>query len=99
MRRNIFLIIMLIVFMVALIGCGGTNDTDPPVDPPAGEIDAKGLIDNNCTQCHGLSIVYSDRDENTWPDIVANMAARARKNFTEAEVDAMTEYLQENYSN
>lgn len=111
MKFKLFVVFVLVLFVLAISGCAGTDDPAPPADTPGedtpgegtpGEdspIDAKALIDTNCAQCHGLSTVYRDKDKDKWPNIVANMAQRARYNFSEEEVDAMTEYLQENYSN
>lgn len=101
MKFKLFAVFVLVLFVLALSGCAGTDDPAPPVDTPGADIpiDAKALIDNNCAQCHGLNTVYTNKDKDKWPNIVANMAQRARYNFSEAEVDAMTEYLQENYSN
>jgi mono/diheme cytochrome c family protein len=100
-KFKFFIALILVLFVFALSGCSGTNDPVPPVDPPGEDtpIDAKALIDNNCAQCHGLNTVYTDRDKDQWPKIVADMAQRARYNFSGEEVDAMTQYLQENYSN
>lgn len=96
--KKVFVCMFILLLALSVLGCGSSDpgpDPEPPVDEPF--IDAKALIDNNCAQCHGLDTVYTERDKDAWPAIVADMARKARRNFTDEEVTAMTEYLQENY--
>ncbi len=97
--RLLTIFILTVVLTFSLLGCSSGPDPapDPAPDPGDVSIDAKALIDNNCARCHGLGTVYTERDADRWPAIIADMAPRASQSFTEEEVTAMTEYLQENY--
>ena len=92
--RYIAVLILVLTLTLFLWGCSSDSDPAPPDDEP---IDAVALIEGNCAQCHGLDTVYTRRDEDSWPAIVADMTGRASRNFSEEEVAAMTEYLQDNY--
>jgi mono/diheme cytochrome c family protein len=92
--RYLVTFVLVVILALGLSGCGKEPDPSPPDGTP---IDAKALIDGNCARCHGLEVVYTQRDKSRWPAIVADMARRASRNFTSEEVTAMTEYLQENY--
>ena len=92
--RYIAVLIIVLSLTLPLWGCSNDADPAPPDDEP---IDAVALIEGNCARCHGLDTVYTRRDEDSWPAIVADMTGRASRSFSAEEVAAITEYLQENY--
>ncbi len=61
------------------------------------ELDAAALIAMSCTGCHGDAQIYTNRDNDKWPELVRGMAANT--SLDQEEIETIILYLQENYSN
>jgi cytochrome c5 len=77
----------------------GTGKTPIPTPAPAG--DAKQLVEQKCTQCHGMDKVEKEQkeaDAEEWAKIVKQMQARALKMkkepISDDEAQQILEYLQ-----
>jgi anionic cell wall polymer biosynthesis LytR-Cps2A-Psr (LCP) family protein len=75
--------------------------TGPTPTPTAiqssGALDGKALVDNYCTQCHGLSQVQKKHTPAEWQSIIADMVKKGAT-LNSAEQDAVFQYLSTTYA-
>jgi DnaJ-class molecular chaperone len=81
------LMVFVVVVSVAVLGaCGGGGGKDAAV-----------LLEERCTECHGLDRVTSQsKTASEWATTVANMVEKGA-NLTEAEQETLVDYLAETY--
>ena len=60
---------------------------------------AEALIEDRCTQCHGLDRVHVEKSKEEWPEIVERMVDQSPGLLDDEEFDVVVDYLQENYGN
>ena len=76
----------------------GTQLPAPPPAPtsPSTSLDGKSLVDERCTQCHGLSIVQRKHTAAEWQAILADMVNRGTQ-LNAVEQAAVLTYLSTTY--
>jgi len=108
-RTIVILITAALLIVTALVACG-SGSSQPPQDipaqatPPAGAtaavapaIDAAALLQQRCTVCHTLDRVKNSRMTPVqWDQTVALMIGKGAQ-LTDAEKQALVEYLAETY--
>ena len=85
---------LMVIAMVLILGaCGGGGESASP-EP---EINAKALVEDRCTQCHGLStITDAKKTPEQWEMTVSNMVQKGAR-LNDAEQAAVVAYLAETY--
>lgn len=96
MKRTLTLL-MALTLAIVIVGCGNGTNGENADGVPGEELDAATLIDRSCTGCHGEAQIYTNRDRDEWPEIVNKMAVNTV--LSSEEIETITLYLQENYSN
>jgi len=76
----------------------GPEKTAGQAAPSAGsDGDAKKILENNCTTCHDLDLVASQKlSKDEWQSIVASMIAKGAT-VTDKEAPVLVEYLAKTY--
>ena len=88
---RIWVVLAVIVLVLMLAACsGGASSSEP-------KIDAKAVVEDRCTQCHGLDKVTSaQKTQEQWEMTVSNMVGKGAKLSAE-EQTAVVAYLAETY--
>jgi uncharacterized membrane protein len=105
-RTVVILIAAALVIMAALVACGSGSSQQPQDAPaqatdPAGAtapaIDAAALLQQRCTVCHPLDRVTNSRMTSAqWDQTVTIMIGKGAQ-LTDAEKQALVEYLAKTY--
>jgi cytochrome c5 len=103
------LIASALVIMTVLVACGSGSSQPPQATPaqatpPSGEtataapvIDAAALLQTRCTVCHSLDRVTQSRmTSEQWDQTVTLMIGKGAQ-LTDAEKQALVEYLAKTY--
>jgi hypothetical protein len=93
-KKTILLFLIVGVVLMGLAVACGSGGEEPPAPPPEGEttspeLDGEELLEARCTGCHGLS-------EAEWTSTVDRMIGKGA-DLTEAEAQALVEYLAETH--
>ena len=104
MNKKIMLSLMLITgLLLVLAACAPAAEATPAAvtDNSGGSttIDAKALVETQCTQCHALSKIENEKaDTAGWTKIVDRMIAKGSTlKLSESEKGAVIEYLATTY--
>lgn len=101
--RTVLLLMLVGVVLVGLaVGCGAGGEESPPPPPTEGEtisseLGGEGLLEARCTGCHSLDAVQTaSKSEAEWASTIDRMIAKGA-DLTDAEAQALAEYLAETY--
>ena len=87
-------VVLLIIAVGVASGCGGGQEA------PAGDqvtVDGETLLEERCTECHGLERTTSQEKTRTeWDETVTRMIDRGAE-LDEAEKAVLVDYLAQNY--
>lgn len=94
-------VLALAVVLVALAACGGTGQGVTPSSGGSQEtpaaLDGQALTQERCATCHGLDRVQqAKKSQDGWKTTVERMVAKGAQ-LTQAEQDAVVEYLAKTY--
>jgi hypothetical protein len=88
------LVILFVVAATVVSSCGGTS-ADPTEQPVS--VDGETLLEERCTECHGLERTTSAQKNRTeWDDTVTRMVNRGAE-LNEDEKGVLVDYLAETY--
>jgi|WetSurMetagenome_2_1015567.scaffolds.fasta_scaffold1707818_1 hypothetical protein len=102
-KKIVFTILILTTLAMVLAACGSAATQSSGTTPASSagtstSIDAKALIESNCTTCHSLDrITSAHKTETQWSDTVDRMIGRSSITFTADEKAAVIQYLAANY--
>jgi len=90
-----------VVALVALVACGGTGQGATPGSGSSKEtpatLDGQALTQERCATCHSLDQVQqAKKTQDGWKTTVERMVAKGAQ-LTQAEQDAVIEYLAKTY--
>jgi mono/diheme cytochrome c family protein len=101
-KKTILLFLIVGVVLMGLAVACGSGGEEPPAPPPEGEttspeLDGEELLEARCTGCHGLDLVQAaSKSEAEWTSTVDRMIGKGA-DLTEAEAQALVEYLAETH--
>ena len=102
-KKLIFVLMIVTGVLLILAACApAAAPTEAATTSSSGgstTIDAKALVESQCTQCHSLARVEAEKtDKAGWTSIVERMMSKGSNiTFTDAEKAAVIEYLAATY--
>lgn len=97
MAKRFALVLLVLMLVATATACGKKDDTPaPPAPVTPGEatgLDGAALLQEKCTVCHSLDVVYAEeQDAVGWAAIIDTMIAKGAE-VTDEEAAAIAEYL------
>lgn len=90
---RVWVVLAVVASVLALAACSGGGDAPSP----ATNVDAKALVEDRCTKCHGLSnVTNATKTQEQWSSTVERMVQKGAT-LNGDEQAAVIAYLAETY--
>lgn len=96
-RRVVWgIVVLLVVAATVVSACGGAT-TEPEAPAEEAAVDGETLLEERCTECHGLDRTTSaQKTRAEWEETVTRMISKGAE-LNEAEKTVLVDYLAETY--
>ncbi len=90
------LVVLFIIAASVVSACGGSTSEEPPAEEPV-SLDGEALLQERCTDCHGLERTTSARKTRAeWDETVTRMVDKGAE-LNDEEKTVLVDYLAETY--
>ena len=91
---RMWIVVVVIVVAASLAACGGGGESSAPEMA----LDAEALVNERCTQCHGIEkVTQAKKSQEQWQSTVTGMVAKGAKLNADEQIAVVT-YLAETYA-
>lgn len=88
--------LLLVLVVVAASACGGAATEQAPAEEPA-TVDGETLLEERCTECHGLDRTTSaQKTREEWDQTVTRMVNKGAR-LSDEEQTVLVDYLADTY--
>jgi hypothetical protein len=97
-KKAVWGLVVLVVVAVSVVSaCGGAGSEPAQPAEEATGIDAEVLLEERCTECHGLDrTTNASKSAEEWEQTVTRMVAQGAR-LNDEEQAVLIDYLAENY--